>query len=215
MSSVELHGFFRASAAFRVRIALNLKNIAYSQVSYDLRAGDQRRASYLTLNPAGLVPTLKIDGLNLVQSVAICEYLDETRPAPPFLPVSPAERARVRALAQACTSDIHPINNLRVLKYLEMELDQPQTVVDAWRRHWVQRGFTSIEARLSSESATGHFCHGEAPTLADLCLIPQVWNARRFEISLEAFPTITRIYAACMALPAFANASPERQPDAN
>lgn len=210
---IKLYGYFRSSAAYRVRIALNLKAIAYENAFVSLARGDQLKA-FAALNPQKLVPALETDGALLTQSLAIVEYLDETHPAPPLLPRDAAGRARVRALAQMVACDIHPLNNLRVLGYLVKTLSVNEDQKTAWYRHWIAEGLAAIEAALARDAATGAFCHGAQPTLADICLVPQVANARRFDCPLEAFPTIRRIEAACLALPAFDAARPENQPDA-
>lgn len=212
---MQLYGYFRSSAAYRVRIALNLKGSAYRQTVRHLRKGEQRDPAFLALNPQGLVPALETDdGTVLTQSLAIIEYLDETCPQPPLLPDDPLGRARVRSLAQLIACEIHPLNNLRVLKYLKAPLGHEQTTIDTWYRHWVVTGFEALEQRLAGEAATGAFCHGDRPTLADVCLVPQVANARRFDCDLAPYPTIRRIDARCLELPAFRDAAPERQPDA-
>ncbi|TCO79266.1 maleylacetoacetate isomerase [Plasticicumulans lactativorans] len=212
---MQLHDYFRSSAAYRVRIALNLKGLAYQHVPVNLVRGEEAAASYRALNPQGLVPALVLDdGSVLTQSLAICEYLDETHPEPPLLPRDPAGRARVRALAQVVACDIHPINNLRVLKYLVAELGASEAQKLDWYRHWVTEGLAALEALLAGHPASGRYCHGDRPTLADVCLVPQVFNARRFDCPLDAFPSVTRIVAACEALDAFAAAAPDRQPDA-
>lgn len=210
-----LYGYFRSSAAYRVRIALNLKGLAYDQSPVNLVKGEQRGEENLARHPQGLVPSLVTDdGLVLTQSLAICEYLDETHPEPPLLPADPAGRARVRALAQLVACEIHPLNNLRVLKYLVGTLDADEAGKLAWYRHWVTEGFAALETMLSREAGSGDFCHGDTPTLADLCLVPQVFNAERFECDLTAYPRIRRITANCRALDAFAQAAPSAQPDA-
>lgn len=210
-----LYGYFRSSAAYRVRIALNLKGIAYDQVLVNLVKGEQRGSDNLSRNPQGMVPSLTIDdGITLTQSLAICEYLDETQPEPALLPADAGGRARVRALAQLVACEIHPVNNLRVLKYLVGELGVDDEAKLAWYRHWITEGFRALEAMLTSEAGTQDFCHGNAPGLADICLVPQAFNAERFECDLSAYPTIRRIVANCRALPAFAEAAPEAQPDA-
>ncbi|WP_016854129.1 maleylacetoacetate isomerase [Halomonas smyrnensis] len=210
-----LYGYFRSSAAYRVRIALNLKGLAYDQAPIDLVAGEQRGEAYLADNPQGLVPTLVTDdGLRLTQSLAICEYLEEVHPEPALLPEAPAERARVRALAQLVACEMHPPNNLRVLRYLTGELGVDEAAKLGWYRHWVQEGFTALEAMLSREAGSGQFCHGDAPSLADACLVPQVFNAERFDCDLSAYPRIRRIADNARALDAFRRAAPGEQPDA-
>ncbi|MGM0782599.1 MAG: maleylacetoacetate isomerase [Pseudomonadota bacterium] len=210
-----LYGYFRSSAAYRVRIALNLKGLAYDQAAVNLVKGEQRTEANLARNPQGLVPSLVTDdGLALNQSLTICEYLDETHPEPPLLPADAEGRARVRALAQVVACEIHPLNNLKVLKYLVHELKIDDDAKLAWYRHWVAEGFDALEAMLSREAGSGDFCHGDTPTLADICLVPQVFNAERFECDLSAHPRIRRITANCRALPAFQRAAPEAQPDA-
>jgi maleylacetoacetate isomerase len=212
---VKLYDYFRSSAAYRVRIALNLKGIAPERAFVHLRRGAQHEADYRALNPQGLVPLLVTDdGARLSQSLAIIEWLEETHPAPPLLPPTAAERARVRALALAVACEIHPLNNLRVLQYLSGTLGVSDAARDAWYAHWCETGLTALEAHLARESATGRFCHGDAPTLADVCLVPQLANARRVTLDLAQFPTLLRIEGECVALPAFAAAAPSRQPDA-
>lgn len=213
---MRLFTYFRSSAAFRVRIALNLKGLAWDAVPVHLArdGGEQHRPEYRALNPAGLVPALDDDGLLLTQSLAIIEYLEETRPVPPLLPADPAGRARVRAIAQAIACDIHPINNLRVLQYLTRELGASEAQKNAWYRHWVELGLATVESQLAGHPATGSFCHGETPTLADCCLVPQVFNARRFDCDLSAMPVVRRIVAHCETLPAFQAAAPQAQADA-
>jgi len=212
---MKLHGYFRSSAAFRVRIALNLKGIDYAQASYHLRNNEQFSAAYLQLNPSPLVPALE-DGPEIVsQSLAIMEYLDETHPKPPLLPATPGARARVRSLAQMIACDIHPIDNLRVLRYLANPLGHDEKTVETWFNHWIKLGFDAIEQRLRRESATGRFCHGDTPGLADCCLVPQVVNAKRHaSFDFKPYPTITRIFETCRATPAIERAFPEHQPDA-
>jgi len=212
---VKLYGYFRSSAAYRVRIALNLKGLTPEGSYVHLQKAQQRADDFLALNPQGLVPALVTDqGDVLTQSLAIVEWLDETHPSPPLLPADAPGRARVRSIAQAIACDIHPLNNLRVLNYLTHTLGVSDEQRNGWYRYWVDLGFEALERRLSREAATGRFCHGDAPTLADVCLVPQVANARRFKIDLSPYPTLVRIDAACQALPAFAAAAPERQPDA-
>ena len=213
---MKLYDYFRSSAAYRVRIALNLKGIEPDERTFvHLRMGNQRAQDYLALNPQGLVPALGLDdGHVLTQSLAIIEYLDEIHPAPPLLPAEPAARARVRAIALAIACEIHPLNNLRVLNYLIGTLGVSREQKDGWYKYWVDVGFEALERKLAQERETARFCHGDAPTLADVCLVPQIANARRFNIDLSPYPTLTGIEAACLALPAFAAAAPERQPDA-
>lgn len=212
---MKLHGYFRSSAAFRVRIALNLKGLSYDQASVHLRKNEQRGPQFLGLQPQGLVPALEDEGAVFIQSLAIIEYLDETRPRPPLLPGTPAERARVRALAQAVACDIHPIDNLRVLRYLANPLGHDEKTVETWFNHWIKLGFDGIERILASDGQAGKFCHGDAAGLADICLVPQVFNAKRYpSFDMTPYPAIGRIFDNCMALDAFERARPERQPDA-
>lgn len=209
---MRLYTYFRSSAAYRVRIALNLKGLAYDAVPVHLvkDGGQQKKPEYLALNPQGLVPALEVDGQVLTQSLAIIEYVDETHPSPPLLPADPLGRARVRAIAQAIACDIHPVNNLRVLQYLGGQLGLDQAAKDEWYRHWVQTGLHAVEAMLADEGA---FCHGDSPGLADCCLIPQVFNARRFNCDLSALPKIVAISERCESLAAFVQAAPASQPD--
>jgi maleylacetoacetate isomerase len=209
---MKLFGFFRSSAAFRVRIALNLKGLAHEDAFIHLRRGDQRGGDYLSVNPQGLVPALEIDGHTLIQSMAIVEYLDETHPTPPFLPADPAGRARVRALAAVVACDIHPINNLRVLRYLSRPLGHDQAAIETWYNHWIAAGFEAFE-RLLADRRTGEFCDGDSPGLADIALVPQVVNSERYRLDLSPYPTIARIHANCLKLDAFAAAHPDNQPD--
>jgi maleylacetoacetate isomerase len=210
---MRLYGYFRSSAAFRVRIALNLKGLAYEGASIHLRRGDQAQAGFLAVNPQGLVPALETDGQILIQSIAVIEYLDETHPEPPLLPRDAAGRARVRALAAIVACDIHPLNNLRVLRYLHRPLGQDQTAIETWYNHWIDAGFQALESKLAGDARTGAFCHGDAPGLADIALVPQVVNAERYELDLAPYPTINRIFENCIKLDAFADAHPNRQPD--
>ena len=212
---MKLYDYFRSSAAYRVRIALNLKGVAPERAFVHLRRGAQHADDYLALNPQGLVPTLVTDnGEVLTQSLAIIEWLDEAYPEPPLLPSTAAERVRVRALALAIACDIHPLNNTRVLAYLTGTLGATDAQKDGWYRYWCDVGFEALETRLGREPATGAFCHGAAPTIADICLVPQLANARRVDLDLTPYPTLLRIETACIALPAFANAAPAKQPDA-
>ncbi|GAB3245863.1 maleylacetoacetate isomerase family protein [Chitinimonas naiadis] len=214
MSERKLYTYFRSSAAWRVRIALHWKGLDYQAVPVHLLrdGGEQRKSDYLSVNPYGLVPTFVTDGTALTQSLAICEYLDERYPEPPLLPADALARAQVRSLAYAICSDIHPINNLRILKYLKGTLGQSQEVVDEWIRHWVGIGFTALETELA-RAGSKHYCHGGELSLADLCLVPQVFNARRFQLDLTPFPHIVAIDAHLAELPAFAATHPARQPD--
>jgi maleylpyruvate isomerase len=205
-----LYGYNLSSASYRVRIALNLKKLPYASVLKNLRAGEHRLSDYLRINVQGFVPALGLDdGAVLTQSVAIIEYLDEIYPEPPLLPAEPLARARVRALTQAITSDLHPLNNLRVLRYLEDKLTLDKATRDAWYRHWVEVGFNALERWLVRDAATGLCCHGNSPTLADICLVPQVFNARRFAVDMNPYPRISSIDAVCRELPAFRSAAPE------
>lgn len=211
---MKLYDYFRSSAAFRTRIALNLKGLSYERVFIHLRKAEQSAPAYLKINPQGLVPALEDGAHLLTQSLSIIEYLDETHPEPPFLPKAPAERARVRALALAIACDIHPIDNLRVLVYLKKNLKVSDEQHDAWYRHWIHEGFKGIEGLLQT-GGTGRFCHGDRPGLADVCLVPQVFNAKRVysDAELAAYPTIMRIFGECMKVPAFEAAQPSKQPD--
>jgi maleylacetoacetate isomerase len=207
-----LYGYALSSASYRVRIALALKGLQVTSVLMDLRAGEQRLEEFLQINSQGFVPALTLDdGAVLTQSLAIIEYLDEIHPEPPLLPQTPLGRARVRALSLAIACDVHPLNNLRVLQYLENDLKHDKATRETWYRHWVQLGFDALERWLVRDGATGRFCHGDAPTLADVCLVPQVFNARRFAVDLRPYPRIVGIDAACRDLPAFQGAAPDRQ----
>ncbi len=213
--SLVLHNFFRSSTSTRLRIALNLKGLEYDYVPYVLRNGEQRAPEYLARNPQGLVPSLELaDGTCLTQSLAIIEWLEESYREPPLLPADPLDRARVRALAYMVACEIHPLNNLRVLGRLGEQFQADDEAVASWFRHWVATTFEPLEKMLASHPSTGRFCHGDTPTLADLCLYAQVHNNRRFNIDIADYPTIARIFDACDALPAFADAAPMRQPDA-
>ncbi len=213
---MKLYSFFRSSAAYRVRIALNLKDLGYEYLAVHLSrgGGEQLRPEFLSVNPQALVPVLEDGAQILSQSLAIIEYLDEMHPSPPLLPKTPAERARVRALSQTIACEIHPLNNLRVLNYLTKVAGVSDDTKNAWYRHWVAEGFKSLEARLAVNPATGKFCHGDAPGIADCCLVPQMANARRFKCDLSQYPTLVAIDRRCQALEAFQRAAPERQPDA-
>jgi maleylacetoacetate isomerase len=213
---VKLYGYFRSSATYRVRIALGLKGIAWETVVVDLRApvSAQHAAEFRTLNPHGLIPVL-VDGERpLTQSLAIIEYLDETHPQPPLLPRSPAERAEVRALALAVACDIHPLNNLRVLDYLRMQLAQGDSAVNAWYAHWIAEGLAALERDARRRSGDGRHMYGTSVTLADVCIVPQMANARRFNCDLAPYPVLRAICAHLESLPAFAQAAPGVQPDA-
>ena len=209
MSRPILHDYWRSSAAYRIRIALNLKGVEYESRQVDLRADVQKSADYLALNPQGLVPMLEFDGHRLTQSVAIINYLDMRYPNQPLIPASAAERARVVAMAMIVACDIHPLNNLRVLKYLKNELGHSQDAVDAWYAHWIVEGLPALEA-MAAPSA-GKFLFGNAPTGADVCLIPQLYNARRFDVPLDGYPTLRRAEDNANQLEAFAAAHPDRQ----
>ena len=210
---MKLYGYFRSSAAFRVRIALNLKKLDYETAAIHLRRNDQTRPDYLRVNPQGLVPTLEDGDRTLIQSLAIIEYLDETYPDPPLLPRPSADRARVRALAEIVACDIHPINNLRVLRYLTHSLGHDEAAIASWYNHWIGAGFQAVERLLADDSRTGNFCHGDAPGLADITLVPQVVNAERYRLDLAPYPTISRIFENCMKLEPFVAAHPDKQPD--
>lgn len=211
---IKLYGYARSSAAFRVRIALNLKQLAYEHESLDLRAGAQRAPGYLAINPQGLVPTL-IDGeVVLSQSLAILEYLEERYPQPAILPADPVERARIRALSLSIACDIHPLNNLRVLNYLTGDLGLHEEDKLRWYRHWIALGLSALEAQVKSRADADSFCHGKMPTMADICLVPQIFNAIRFDCPLGGYPSLMRVFDNCMALAAFDDARPEKQPDA-
>lgn len=209
-----LHDYWRSSAAFRVRIALALKGIEPGRRYVDLRKGEQRAPGFLARNPQGLVPTLEIGPLTLTQSLAIIEYLEETHPKPALLPAAPAERAWVRAVALAVACDIHPLNNLRVLKYLDRELHADEAARNRWYAHWVSEGLGTIEKMLAVRPGPGPFCLGNSPTMADACLVPQVFNAWRYKVPVEPFPLVLAVVDECLKLPAFDLAQPSKQPDA-
>jgi maleylacetoacetate isomerase len=211
---MKLYTFFRSSAAFRARIALNLKGVRYESLPKVFAKNEHRTAEYLAVNPQGLIPALEIDGAVLSQSLAIIEYLDDTHPTPPFLPSDALGRARVRSMALAIACDIHPLNNLRVLNYLRNELKQDETTVNAWYRHWISVGFIGLEAQAHEYSASQRYLYEDAVSMADICLVPQMFNARRFEVDLASFPTLVAISTHLESLPAFADARPEVQPDA-
>ena len=204
-----LHDYWRSSAAYRVRIALALKGLDYERRPVDLLGGEQRAPDHQAVNPQGLVPALEIDGVTLTQSLAIIGYLDTRFAMPPLLPTEPVGRARVLALALAVACDIHPLNNLRVLRHLKSELGQDQPAIDDWYRHWIVEGLTGLERMLATSTRTQEFAHDHLPSMADCCIVPQLYNARRFECDLTPFPTLTRIEANALALPAFQAAHPD------
>jgi maleylacetoacetate isomerase len=203
-----LHDYWRSSASYRVRIALHLKGVDYERRPVDLLAGAQKDSAYRALNPQGFVPMLEIDGHRLVQSLAILHYLEATRPEPALAPADAADRAHVIALASVIASDIHPLNNLRVLKHITHELGADEAAKKAWIARWIGEGFAALEALAAPRA--GAFLFGDSPTLAEICLVPQIYNARRFEVPLDDYPLLTRVDAAANALPAFAQAHPDR-----
>jgi maleylacetoacetate isomerase/maleylpyruvate isomerase len=210
---MKLYTYFRSSAAFRVRIALNLKGLAYEAACVHLPRGEHRQPAYGALNPQALLPALEDGGHLLTQSLAILEYLEETRPEPALLPTDPPGRARVRSLALLVACEIHPLNNLRVLQHLKRSLAQNDERVNAWYRHWIADGLARLEAHLAG-AGTGRYSHGDAPTLADCCLVPQIFNAQRYQCDTAPYPVAMRVFAECMRLDAFERAQPSRQPDA-
>ncbi|MCF6263167.1 MAG: maleylacetoacetate isomerase [Xanthomonadales bacterium] len=218
MADILLHDYWRSSAAYRVRIALNIKGLPYRQHSVHLvrDGGEQKKPDYLTVNPQGLVPALQVDGLTITQSLVIMEWLEEQYPQPALLPGQPAEKAWVRALAQVVACDIHPLNNLRVMSWLKDDANgaMDDETFTQWYQHWIKAGFRAIETQLESSPFSGLCCYGDAPGYADACLIPQMYNAERFACDLEGFPRIRTITEYCRKLPAFLNALPENQPDA-
>ncbi|CAN5237823.1 maleylacetoacetate isomerase [soil metagenome] len=213
---MRLYSYWRSSSAYRVRIALNLKGLDYETAPIHLLrdGGEQLKPAFVKRNPQALVPVLEHDGATFTQSIAIIEWLEERFPRPALLPESPDERARVRALAHLIADDVQPLNNLRVLRYLKHELAVDDAARDAWYAHWTMTGLAAFEELLAGDAATGEFCHGDAPGLADACLVPQVYNAERYRCDLSGCPTIERIVQSCRTLDAFARAAPERQPDA-
>jgi maleylacetoacetate isomerase len=217
MNRLRLHGYWRSSAAYRVRLALAWKGLPYDYLPVNLArdGGEQFAADYVRLNPQSRVPTLEVDGAVLTQSMAILEWLEEEFPAAPrLLPDAPLARARVRSLAQLVVADIQPLQNTAVTRYLRERQQWPDEAVAAWLREWIGRGLRALEQRLAGEPATGRFCHGDAPTLADVCLVPQCYASRRFGVDVAAFPRIAAIEAACAELEPFRRALPELQPDA-
>ncbi|MEM7442700.1 MAG: maleylacetoacetate isomerase [Pseudomonadota bacterium] len=213
---MKLYSYFRSSAAYRMRIALALKGIDYEMDFVHLRRKDHRSEGYLAMNPQGLVPTLIDDnGTVLTQSIAMIEYLEETRPEPPLLPSDAAGRARVRALASAIACEIHPVNNLRVLRYLTNEMDVDEETMNRWYCHWIDEGLAGLEGMLAGHPSTGRYCHGDTPTIADAFLVPQIFNARRFGCNVDKFPTVAGINDTVLALPELAGTAPDDQPDAS
>jgi len=213
---MKLYTFFRSSASYRVRIALNLKGLSYEQAPIHLRrgGGEQLTAAYRVINPQALVPALEDNGRILTQSLAIIEYLDETHPNPPLLPKDLADRALVRGMALVIACEVHPIQNLRVLNYVKATYNQTDEQVNQWAQHWIDLGLAALQEMIVTQPKRGKFCFGDGPTLADICLIPQLGNARRYGCDLAKYPTILEIEKNCNALPAFVNAAPEKQPDA-
>ena len=209
---MKLYSYFRSSASFRVRIALELKGLSYSYVAVHIARGDHKKPPYVDLSADSLVPLLEVDGEKLSQSMAIIEYIDETHPQPPLLPADALGRAKVRALAQSIACEIHPINNLRVLKYLTRELKVDEEAKNAWYRHWCRDGLEAFERQLTQLPASA-YCYGDSPTLADLCLVPQIFNARRFSVDLSGLSRTMAAFDTCMALPAFQKAQPSACPD--
>ena len=209
---MKLYNYFRSSASFRVRIALNLKGLAYEYVAVHIARGEHQQSAYAAVSADHLVPMLEVDGLRLSQSLAIIEYIDTRHPEPALIPKDPAGRAQVQALAQSIACEIHPINNLRVLKYLTKTLSVGEDAKNAWYRHWVRDGLESFERQLALLPAST-YCFGNTPTIADCCLVPQIFNARRFQSNLEGLPRTMAAFEACMKLPAFENAAPKNCPD--
>ena len=211
---MKLYTYFRSSAAFRVRIAMNLKGLAYEPAFVHLPKGEHRAPAYGSLNAQALLPTLEDAAQRLTQSLAILEYLEETHPAVPLLPQDAPGRARVRSLALLIACEIHPLNNLRVLQHLKRVLGQNEEQINAWYRHWIADGLTKFEADLAAGGMSGKFCHGDSPTIADCCLVPQIFNAQRYQCDTAPYPATMRIFADCMKLEVFDRAQPSKQPDA-
>lgn len=213
MSELRLHGYWRSSASYRVRIALSLKQLTYRQITHDLRKGEQAEPAYRAIAPAGLVPALEFEGYAFVQSLAILEWLDERWPQPALLPTTPEQRALARGMASTLVADVHPLNNLRVLSYLKNDLDQPSEVTAAWMKHWIDEGFAALETMIARHGGT--YAFGDQPGIVDCCLVPQVYNAERFGIDISHFPRLSTATAHARAHPAFAAAHPDLQPDAD
>lgn len=211
---MRLYTFFRSSAAYRVRIALNVKRQPYDSIPKALPKSEHRAEDYLSLNPQGLIPAIEVDGIVLAQSLAIIEYLNEKYPSPPLLPATAIDRGIVRSMALSIACDIHPLNNLRVLNFLREDLRQQKAEIDKWYRHWVTVGFSGLEVLVNRHSASSQYCFGDSVSIADVCLVPQAYNARRFQVDMTPFPTLTAITKHLESLPQFASASPEQQPDA-
>ena len=213
---MKLYSFFRSSASYRVRIALHLKGVSYEQAPIHLRrgGGEQFTAAYKAVNPQALVPALEDNGKILTQSLAIIEYLEDKYPRPPLLPADPADKALVRGMALIIACEVHPIQNLRVLNYVKKEYNQTDDQVNRWAQHWINLGLTALEQLIAAQPKRGKFCFGDTPTLADICLVPQLGNARRYGSDLSQYPNILGVEKNCMTLPAFVNAAPEKQPDA-
>jgi maleylpyruvate isomerase len=213
---MKLYSFFRSSASYRVRIALNLKGLAYEQTPIHLRrgGGEQFSAAYKRINPQALVPALEDNGRVFTQSLAIIEYLEEKYPNPPLLPAAAADRALVRSMAMVIACEVHPIQNLRVLTLVKREYQRTDEQVNQWAQHWIDLGLSALEQMILAQPNRGKFCFGDTPTLADICLVPQLGNARRYGCDLAQYPTIVSIEKNCVTIPAFANAAPEKQPDA-
>jgi maleylpyruvate isomerase len=213
---MKLYTFFRSSASYRVRIALNLKGLRYEQAPVHLRrgGGEQLSAAYRALNPQALVPALEDNGKILTQSLAIIEYLEEKQPKPALLPADPADKALVRSMAMVIACEVHPIQNLRVLNHVKKEYGQTDEQVNRWAQHWIDLGLSALEQMIVAQASRGKFCFGDSPTLADICLVPQLGNARRYGCELSKYPTILDVEKNCMARAAFANAAPEKQADA-